>query len=733
MFRKELGSSNQACFSAPPKVVMAALSDEKPYEHQYSSLTLDTGPILRSSTFLTASRLLSLAPSDKYYTTPNVVAEIRDPTARKEWARVCSAVSGLEEGGSNMIDQVPEWAMKAVCDVARKTGDYASLSLTDLKVIAVGYWREVTDCGTGNLRDIDNGPEEGRVKEKKEEKEKNEEEKKMKKKKKKKSRRRGKRGGKKNKDNTEQEGGEPVDKVDAAGGGIDGAKKSVWVTADSGDKVAAAAGSAYDDTNSTDSDSGSSSDDEEESISSNSSLDDPSLYIDSDCSISDEEDDRIVVLDEDEVEFRRKVGQENFDKAMMAACGDKRKRGEGNEISVDDEDEEEEEEEEEEFPSLGESMARLDVEQEDGTTDNNNNIIEDTTHPDLTPEEVEERKAAALRPLYKRPDSQGKMYNSFGKYANEIKAGGVNFVPKKKKNYSSETPMAHLKVAAGLPPTGYQKSNDDGESRITNSAMGGMVTMTAEDDDGEGWVGAGAFSHRDDLGVMTDNTGFFDEDKKDRKKKDIVVSSTSGLRPAIATTDFAMQNVILRMGLLLASVDGESTTTGGSYKIKTLKSWVMRCPACFHVAAEGASEKLFCSKCGNSGLERIAASTDPKTGERRLHLSKKRRDKNIRGTKFSLPKAGNQGRYDGDLLLREDQLMSGNWSIKVRKGKDKQQSVFGEDVTDGIGLTGDLTKRDDIKVGFGRRNPNSAKTGRERRGKKKKQAESFACGMRRNF
>jgi hypothetical protein len=37
---------------------------------------------------------------------------------------------------------------------------------------------------------------------------------------------------------------------------------------------------------------------------------------------------------------------------------------------------------------------------------------------------------------------------------------------------------------------------------------------------------------------------------------------------------------------------------------------------------------------------------------------------------------------------------------------------------------------DEIRVGFGRRNPNSATGGRERRGKKKKSGDK-ACGLRR--
>lgn len=89
-------------------------------------------------------------------------------------------------------------------------------------------------------------------------------------------------------------------------------------------------------------------------------------------------------------------------------------------------------------------------------------------------------------------------------------------------------------------------------------------------------------------------------------------------------------------------------------------------------------------------------------------------------------------KYEGDLLLTEDQLMYGAWNQKVRKGRPKSstQSIFGSDLASDLGCVTDLTRRDDIRVGFGRRNPNAARGGRERRGKKKKD-KNKACGLRR--
>jgi hypothetical protein len=87
------------------------------------------------------------------------------------------------------------------------------------------------------------------------------------------------------------------------------------------------------------------------------------------------------------------------------------------------------------------------------------------------------------------------------------------------------------------------------------------------------------------------------------------------------------------------------------------------------------------------------------------------------------------------LLLREDQLMMGAWNQKVKQrsgGKSRRaaESIFGSDLASNVGCNAQLVKDSDISVGFGRRNPNASKFGRERRGKKKKTPDK-ACGLRR--
>lgn len=173
---------------------------------------------------------------------------------------------------------------------------------------------------------------------------------------------------------------------------------------------------------------------------------------------------------------------------------------------------------------------------------------------------------------------------------------------------------------------------------------------------------------------------------------------------ACLTTDFSMQNVMLQMDLRVMSVDG--------LMVKSVRQWVLRCMGCFEVHYD--MDRLFCRKCGGHHLSRVAASVDS-GGKLKLHL-KKNYHVDLQGTKYSLPAPGKQGRYQGELLLREDQLLHGIWKQKCVKIRKDIKSAFGEDVTSDVGMH--INKGQSIKIGLGKQNPNAAK-GRERRGKSK--------------
>lgn len=71
-------------------------------------------------------------------------------------------------------------------------------------------------------------------------------------------------------------------------------------------------------------------------------------------------------------------------------------------------------------------------------------------------------------------------------------------------------------------------------------------------------------------------------------------------------------------------------------------------------------------------MSRVACSVDARTGDLRLHMRKNRKN-NLRGTKYSIPAPNpTKGRFEGDLLLREDQLFTGIWAQKVRRTVESQ-------------------------------------------------------------
>lgn len=329
----------------------------------------------------------------------------------------------------------------------------------------------------------------------------------------------------------------------------------------------------------------------------------------------------------------------------------------------------------------------------------------------------EERKRKSLKPLSK----SGKLYNSFRKYSDLMK-------PK----ISSQTFRVTNKMNGDDIQVLKTTSQSNGEKETIQSHIMGGSILSGQDvqveDDGEGWIVSTNQINTMKAGGSLDPQ-FNPNGLKDGKSM-TDIGPMIRHRTACATTDFAMQNVILQMNLELLSVDG--------IKVRKLKSWVTRCGACFKVYTNTEDlgplgKRLFCARCGSDMVQRVAASVDGKSGRLRLHL-KKNYQHNLRGTKYSLPKPGAGNKFQGDLLLREDQLMTGAWSQKVKmrsggKARNAAQSIFGADIASNVGCNAQAASADDIRVGFGRRNPNAAK-GRERRGKKKKTSDK-ACGLRR--
>ncbi|KAJ2755045.1 20S-pre-rRNA D-site endonuclease nob1 [Coemansia sp. BCRC 34490] len=111
---------------------------------------------------------------------------------------------------------------------------------------------------------------------------------------------------------------------------------------------------------------------------------------------------------------------------------------------------------------------------------------------------------------------------------------------------------------------------------------------------------------------------------------------------ACATSDFAMQNVLLGMGVGLITPDGT--------RITALRTWVLRCHACAHTTRSMATQ--FCPACGHPTLKRCAVSTAP-DGRLTVHLRANYKY-NLRGTIFSLPQAHGGPHRRSDVITRPD-------------------------------------------------------------------------------
>uniref|UniRef100_A0A158R4F5 RING-type E3 ubiquitin transferase n=1 Tax=Syphacia muris TaxID=451379 RepID=A0A158R4F5_9BILA len=181
---------------------------------------------------------------------------------------------------------------------------------------------------------------------------------------------------------------------------------------------------------------------------------------------------------------------------------------------------------------------------------------------------------------------------------------------------------------------GFYKPSEDssGEPKDTEVEKGEEACSSSDDDDG--WINS-------------DNI-----DSSLRKLGAIMVPERN-VKVACITADFAMQNVLLQMGLPLLSLDG--------YRIRCLKSYILRCRACYGTTSD--MERRFCKRCGHEALHRVAVTVND-DGTMKIHVNW-RRLLSKRGLKYSLP-APKGGKHGQDPQLFEDQRMPHNRMAKQK-------------------------------------------------------------------
>ncbi|XP_060779235.1 RNA-binding protein NOB1 isoform X2 [Neoarius graeffei] len=109
------------------------------------------------------------------------------------------------------------------------------------------------------------------------------------------------------------------------------------------------------------------------------------------------------------------------------------------------------------------------------------------------------------------------------------------------------------------------------------------------------------------------------------------------------TTDFAMQNVLIQIGLNVMSVNG--------MLIKHTRNYILRCHACFKTTTN--MNKVFCPHCGNNTLKKVAV-TLREDSSMQMHFSSNPKVLNPKGKRYSLP-LPQGGKHSNNPHLVEDQ------------------------------------------------------------------------------
>eukprot|EP00794_Sanderia_malayensis_P018759 gene18759-20650_t len=209
-----------------------------------------------------------------------------------------------------------------------------------------------------------------------------------------------------------------------------------------------------------------------------------------------------------------------------------------------------------------------------------------------------------------------------------------------------------------------------------------------DQDDGGGWITPNNISKL----------------KKEIGCEDEVDCNEVDMKSACLTTDFAMQNVLIQMGLHVVSLNG--------MMIKQARSYILKCYGCNKETT--IMDKVFCPNCGNRTLKRVSVSV--KNGTIQYHLPRRRRPMNIRGTKYPLP-LPKGGRNAENVILCEDQKQS-------RERLPKSRDVANPLDLDYIARSSPFTQKDVTSKAFNkglhlnkntRKNPNEGRRTKSRR------------------
>ncbi|XP_032689888.1 RNA-binding protein NOB1 [Odontomachus brunneus] len=142
-----------------------------------------------------------------------------------------------------------------------------------------------------------------------------------------------------------------------------------------------------------------------------------------------------------------------------------------------------------------------------------------------------------------------------------------------------------------------------------------------------------------------------------KKQMDSAVLEEKAATVACLTMDFAMQNVLMQIGLNVATLDGRM--------IKQMRTFIFRCYACFRTTS--IMTKIFCPHCGNKTLKKVEVTLG-ENGEQQIHINF-RRPLSAKGKKFSLPMPKG-GKHSNNPILCEDQPMPDQRPTRLARTKN---------------------------------------------------------------
>ncbi|XP_003472029.1 RNA-binding protein NOB1 isoform X2 [Cavia porcellus] len=225
---------------------------------------------------------------------------------------------------------------------------------------------------------------------------------------------------------------------------------------------------------------------------------------------------------------------------------------------------------------------------------------------------------------------------------------------------------------------------DRGEEEEEDNGSEESHGEDSDDDDGGGWI----------------TPSNIKQIQQELEKRDI----PEGVRVGCVTTDFAMQNVLLQMGLRVLAVDG--------LLIREARSYILRCHGCFRTTSD--MSRVFCAHCGNRTLKKVSVTVS-EDGTLHMHFSHNPKVLNPRGLRYSLPMPKG-GKYTVNPHLTEDQRFP---QLRLSRKARQKTNVFAPDYVAGVSpfAENDISSRSatlqvrDSTLGAGRRrlNPNASR------------------------